>query len=147
MQTFRKLTPRRRLATAVVVLTIGVLGVVPWKLAARETPDQPASAASPQERAKEADAPQDDPTSSSRTITIHGPSEYLRGVPPKFTRAARCKKWYIRQQNIIRFRENLTCPSMFHDADPTGSGITKEISTKGKESRFKKTDRGRFAGS
>jgi len=25
------------------------------------------------------------------------------------------------------------------------SGITKEISTKGKESRFKKTDRGRFA--
>ena len=26
------------------------------------------------------------------------------------------------------------------------SGITKEITTKGKESRFKKTDRGRFAG-
>ena len=30
-------------------------------------------------------------------------------------------------------------------ASPLYSAVTKEISTKGKESRFKKTDRGRFA--
>lgn len=71
MQTIRKLTPRRRLATAVVVLTIGVLGVVPWKLAAREATDQPAAAASLQDKDKVADAAQDDPTSSSRKMTIH----------------------------------------------------------------------------
>ncbi len=70
MQTFQKHTRGRRLATAVVVFTIAVLGAVPWKLTARETPAEPVLTVSTTEQASKPDASQENEESPSRTITI-----------------------------------------------------------------------------